>query len=65
MRRVSAIRSNRDFDMEKRREELRDIRWARRRSQLITAVIVVAVIVLLVTGSSGDVVKGVRALIGL
>lgn len=65
MRRVSAICSNSDFEIEERREALRNIRWARRRSQLITVVFVAAVVVLLIAGSPGEAARSVSALLGL
>lgn len=36
MRRISTIRNSREASLEKHREELRNSRWARRRSQILT-----------------------------
>jgi hypothetical protein len=36
MLRISSIRNSREASLEKRREELRNSRWARHRSQLLT-----------------------------
>lgn len=38
MRRISSIRTHREAELEKRREELRDSRWNRRRSMVVTVV---------------------------
>jgi hypothetical protein len=65
VRRISAIRSNREVELEKRREELLDIRWARWRNQMITTVSLMLVVALCVTGDSADVVRALRTLIGL
>ncbi len=53
MRRISSIRSGREADLENRREELRDIRWKRHRSQL--GVLIGLAIAL--SGTATDVVR--------
>jgi hypothetical protein len=45
MRRISSIRNCREADLEARREELRDVRWARRRSQMITITLILIAII--------------------
>lgn len=65
MRRISAIRSHREAELEKHREDLRNIRWARRRSQLLTAGIVFSTIGVAASGSSHGLVDVFRTLTGL
>jgi hypothetical protein len=43
MRRISSIRTTREAELEKRREDLRNGRWARRRSMVLTGVLVLLV----------------------
>lgn len=47
MRRISTIQSSREANLEERREELRNLRWARRRNQIVTLAIVASLIALL------------------
>jgi hypothetical protein len=46
MRRISSIRSVREAELERLREELRNLRWSRRRSQLILGMTVLAALTL-------------------
>jgi preprotein translocase subunit SecE len=65
-RRISSIRSSREADLEERREELRNIRWARHRNQLITTAVILivgaAVAMLLASGDLTGVIRLLRVL---
>lgn len=65
MRRISTLQSERDIDMERHREELRDIRWARWRSELRTAGALIGTATLIATGTTGQIVQAIRAFLGL
>jgi hypothetical protein len=65
MRRISSIHTHRQADLERRREELRDMRWGRRRSMLITIVSLVLTAALLLSGGPTGIVQALRAVAGL
>jgi|tagenome__1003787_1003787.scaffolds.fasta_scaffold20985913_5 hypothetical protein len=64
MRRISAIRTEKEADLEGLREDLRERRWARRRSMLLTAAGVVSAGAA-TAGGGRAVVHGVRQVLGL
>jgi hypothetical protein len=64
VQRISSIRSRQEAELEMRREQLRDSRWARRRSQLITVGIAGSTIALLSTGAPNEILHVLRAFVG-
>lgn len=65
MRRISRIRSKREAELEKQREELRNLRWARRRSMVTTAVIASSALVITRTDEWEAMLDVVREVSGL
>jgi hypothetical protein len=64
MRRISSIRSGREAELEKRREELRDIRWRRRRNMMITVVSLVVAVVAVLTEEGRGILQILPGLLG-
>jgi hypothetical protein len=54
MRRISNIRSSREVTLEMHREELRNVRWARRRNQIVTVAGVASTLVFLFADSGPE-----------
>jgi hypothetical protein len=63
MRRISKIRNRREAEFEARREELRNMRWKRRRSEILTAASVISMIT--VSGKLTTAVHWLQGVIGL
>jgi hypothetical protein len=59
MRRISGIHTDREVDLERRREQLRNIRWNRRRSKLVTTVWLALVLIVVLTPAHENVVRAV------
>jgi hypothetical protein len=62
MRRISSIQTDWEVDLERRREELRDRRWSRRRSKILTATSVFAGAVALQSGMLDPLAGVLRAI---
>jgi hypothetical protein len=66
MRRITTIRSSREASLEMHREELRNVRWARRRSQILTLTALVSAFGLLLAEPAPQrVVQVMERLLGL
>lgn len=61
MRRITSIRTTREAELEKRREALRNSRWTRRRSMVLTGLVVVVA----ATPAGPAVFHVLRAVLGL
>jgi hypothetical protein len=62
MRRISSIQTDWEVDLERRREELRDRRWSRRRSKIFTATSVFVGAAALQSGKLDPLVGVLRAI---
>ena len=66
MRRISNIRNSREASLEKRREELRNSRWARWRSQFLTLAGMASLAVAASADQApADVARVIRTLLGV
>jgi hypothetical protein len=65
MRRINSIQTHRQADLERRREELRNLRWTRRRSMLITIASLLLAAALLLSGGPKVLIQALRAVAGL
>jgi hypothetical protein len=65
MRRISTIRNRQETEIEVRREELRNMRWARRRNMLLTAFALASGAGLFPTGIAASLATAIKQVLGV